>query len=306
MTLAIVLANSDQIIQVSDRRLTWNGELRDEASNKAGHILCNDASILYCFTGLACIGEHQTIKWLQDALYQIAQKGIHDYYSLTDHFSRIATKHFKESHTIQKLPLEGRALSVLFTGYTPDGFIISTLVSNFEYFEGTDCTKTHANVQGDFSIFRIKSCYPRSENENPTYIKAIGQHKFIDTPIKLELQNMLQDRLPAEVIRQKAISLIQKMSNDGKTGGTVGKRINTARLQWNDPISPISGYASDIVENVMPNIDRSDLRSGKPLFQISGVQLSASEPFVFPNVHRNAPCPCGSGKKYRHCHRPPR
>jgi preprotein translocase subunit SecA len=30
--------------------------------------------------------------------------------------------------------------------------------------------------------------------------------------------------------------------------------------------------------------------------------LNADDPSTWGNVPRNAPCPCGSGKKYKHCH----
>jgi preprotein translocase subunit SecA len=30
--------------------------------------------------------------------------------------------------------------------------------------------------------------------------------------------------------------------------------------------------------------------------------LSPNDPSTWGKVARNAPCPCGSGKKYKHCH----
>ena len=38
---------------------------------------------------------------------------------------------------------------------------------------------------------------------------------------------------------------------------------------------------------------------------LSGPRAGAvdpSDPATWRNVSRNAPCPCGSGKKYKHCH----
>ncbi|WP_430739049.1 SEC-C metal-binding domain-containing protein [Sphingomonas paeninsulae] len=34
-----------------------------------------------------------------------------------------------------------------------------------------------------------------------------------------------------------------------------------------------------------------------------GLTIASDGPI--PQVHRNQPCPCGSGKKYRECHRQP-
>ena len=36
--------------------------------------------------------------------------------------------------------------------------------------------------------------------------------------------------------------------------------------------------------------------------QGSGVDVDANDPSTWGRVSRNAPCPCGSGKKYKHCH----
>ena len=34
----------------------------------------------------------------------------------------------------------------------------------------------------------------------------------------------------------------------------------------------------------------------------AGVALDPNDPSTWGKVSRNAPCPCGSGKKYKHCH----
>jgi preprotein translocase subunit SecA len=34
----------------------------------------------------------------------------------------------------------------------------------------------------------------------------------------------------------------------------------------------------------------------------NGASGGGSGPGVDPRTPRNAPCPCGSGKKYKHCH----
>ena len=68
MTFCIVLANEDQIIQATDRRLTSAGKIIDDYANKSCHVICNDASLLVCFTGLARVGDHITSKWLLETI----------------------------------------------------------------------------------------------------------------------------------------------------------------------------------------------------------------------------------------------
>jgi len=40
------------------------------------------------------------------------------------------------------------------------------------------------------------------------------------------------------------------------------------------------------------------LRNGR----LAAAQINPSDPATWGKVQRNAPCPCGSGKKYKHCH----
>jgi preprotein translocase subunit SecA len=34
----------------------------------------------------------------------------------------------------------------------------------------------------------------------------------------------------------------------------------------------------------------------------AGIALDPKDPGTWGKVQRNAPCPCGSGKKFKHCH----
>lgn len=133
MTFAIVAANADQVVQVSDRRLTWNGALGNEAAIKAGHLLCDDASVLYCFTGLAEIGSHSTSFWLMDTL-ALSAKQQPLWRELIEEFAEHASKYFATVPAILALPASHRRLTVMFTGYKSDQSIVSALVSNFQDF----------------------------------------------------------------------------------------------------------------------------------------------------------------------------
>jgi preprotein translocase subunit SecA len=39
-----------------------------------------------------------------------------------------------------------------------------------------------------------------------------------------------------------------------------------------------------------------------PVRRRAAAQIDANNPATWGKVRRNAPCPCGSGKKYKHCH----
>lgn len=297
MTLIVAVANADQIIQVSDRRLTYNTRLVDDAANKAGHAICDDASFLYSFTGLARATKHSTSHWLPEALYDGAQKG-HCFHEIVEAFAEVATQYFESTPDIRGLPAASRRLTVMFTGYRNDGHIVSALISNFQDF--TNCISYPA-ANRVFTSFIESSVVPAEAN--PTMIQVVGQFGAFTNEDESQLRLMLEARAPAEAVRQKAIAIVQDVADRTASSGTVGKRLSTARLNRVDRLAPVVGYSSDVVESGMPLIDQVNLCTGAPKFIIADCQINATSPVVFPRVHRNAPCPCGSGKKYRHCHR---
>jgi preprotein translocase subunit SecA len=47
---------------------------------------------------------------------------------------------------------------------------------------------------------------------------------------------------------------------------------------------------------------RGDAPAGLVLNEATGRYIDPAQPDSWGRVARNAPCPCGSGKKYKHCH----
>lgn len=64
MTLILGLANQQQVILISDRRLSVNGKVVEDESNKAATLNLQDARLAVGFTGLARAGRFQTRRWL--------------------------------------------------------------------------------------------------------------------------------------------------------------------------------------------------------------------------------------------------
>ena len=56
MTLLMSLFGDDYVLLVADRRLTNNGKLIEDESNKAGTAVFEDATLAFAFTGLATSG----------------------------------------------------------------------------------------------------------------------------------------------------------------------------------------------------------------------------------------------------------
>ena len=42
--------------------------------------------------------------------------------------------------------------------------------------------------------------------------------------------------------------------------------------------------------------------AGSPMAAVGPGGAEREDPYADQNINRNAPCPCGSGNKYKHCH----
>jgi preprotein translocase subunit SecA len=71
---------------------------------------------------------------------------------------------------------------------------------------------------------------------------------------------------------------------------------------------PIQQENASLREGRQQKTDMSKMRANKEEIVEKGEDYAANEKDklvpvnVEPKIGRNAPCPCGSGKKYKHCH----
>lgn len=301
MTFILVAANADQVIQVSDRRITGDGGVvLDNAFGKAGHLLCDDASVLYSFTGLATINDFKTSTWLMDT-FLAASKRSARFDELVRYFAELAAIDFRSNRDVISVRPDRRKLTVILSGYNAVGNIVCVLISNYQDFiNGIN----HPIAQTEFTVFFEESAIPR--DQNPTLLQAAGAFNALTDADEQELRLLVERRAPSHAIEDKMAAIVAEISDRHRAGGTVGKRLNIGCLYFLTPHTPHVGYVSDVVEQDLPLLDVVDARSGVPQLLVRDVQFSADHSLVFPRVHRNAPCPCGSGQKYRFCHRAPR
>ena len=71
---------------------------------------------------------------------------------------------------------------------------------------------------------------------------------------------------------------------------------------------PIQQESTNLKEGRQEKTDYSKMRANKEEVDAAGEDYAANEKdklvpvTVAPKIGRNDPCPCGSGKKYKHCH----
>lgn len=116
MTLIIGAGNSEQFIQVSDRRLTANGKVVDDESNKAIIMHCANARLAVGFSGLARTDSFSTREWLLKCL---SVSGPPDYtaQAIVERLRDMATREFSVNPLLCRLPKHLKKLSIMFTGY---------------------------------------------------------------------------------------------------------------------------------------------------------------------------------------------
>jgi hypothetical protein len=309
MTLILSLCNRDQVILVSDRRLTWNTQLVDDETNKAGVLLCRNARLAFGFTGLARYDQFDTRLWLLDALFK---SGPPDYsaQAIIERIRDRASQTFSEDPALRNVPPRHKRLSIMFSGYLTHheppliGYAIVTNYQNFESMR--DDTEAWDRFNATFWGER------QPLDDAIASVQRIGSWRAMTPNDIAQLRALLESRKPEQAIAGKAVELVREMADRPAAQGTIGKQISVIYIPSNlsEPVK--SGYYSKITsyEDYMADLivalgdEHStafrDFKTSK--LDKSGIPTA----IVIPKVRGNQPCPCGGGKKYKFCHgRPP-
>lgn len=296
MTFALALANDDYVIQISDRRLTSNGFLKDDESNKAGFLICDDARLAFAFSGLAEYGQFKTRRWLLDTLAKVAPPD-HSAREFLERFSASATDYFRTSPLLEKVPQFHKRLSIMFTGFSNDGRILNCIVTNFQNPDSGVDLPSAADAFTLYPKISNRSSYPKL-----SFVQRIGCWQAMTNDDERVLRELLLEGRPREAVMNKAVEVVRQMADRPAAGGTIGKQISSVCL-IPESLWPISGYHTGTQTDSVYLVDQVDLRKESSRLIISDLRMQApGEVVSVQKVGRNYPCPCRSGKKYKHCH----
>jgi hypothetical protein len=302
MTLILTLGNADQVIQISDRRLSWNGNLVDDESSKAGLLRCPNARLAFGFTGLTRYGAFNTRAWLLETL---AGSGPPDYWAtnILDRLRLRATETFRAHPDLVNSPSTERRLSILFSGYLDQlqppllGYALLTNYQNYE------TGKDDLEAWDQFATYYWEE--PRPLAVEITMVQRIGTWRAMKRGDEVELRNLLGARKPADAIVGKAVELIHKMAARPIAANAIGKQLSVLILSRDHPQQVESRYYTSVNQNISYMHDQVLLYpAGSFLSRDMSIRkVGGSEaPFIVPKVGRNDRCPCKSGKKYKNCH----
>ena len=98
---------------------------------------------------------------------------------------------------------------------------------------------------------------------------------------------------PINEYKQEAFGLFEKMLDTIREDVT--RILTTSELRMPEPAAP---ELPELPEFLTGHFDPFD----GDVIQVEGNRESAGDPYAGMGLSRNAACPCGSGKKYKHCH----
>jgi hypothetical protein len=300
MTLSIALLNPRESIFVTDRRFVEEGGLvRTEEGSKLAVFICPDARVAVTYTGLAAVGKFTTHQWLLQSLVEAAKPDL----QIRPTMDRLA---IIASRDIAKLglPKVSSRLSITFCGYNnepPPPLACICRITNFENDDGTSVPE----AREEFSVTCLRQ--RRDACANFAQAWAFGMARAIPRGDLLALENLMTECKPAHAVLEKAVEIIRSAAASRLSGGLIGQQCLSVIVPADPGRSVLSRYHPNEAkfETFMPSIINA--MSLRTLGWVGDLQLKAvsvkptTPPLAFPRVGRNQPCPCGRGKKYKHC-----
>lgn len=127
-------------------------------------------------------------------------------------------------------------------------------------------------------------------------LRAIGQRDPLNE-YKTEAFGMFQNML--EDLRESVTQTLSLVELDLEMGTLDFSMLDKTE---SDPSTYTEGRADPAMAGANPAQDMQDQQKQEPFRHSSTQAFDKNNPETWGKVARNALCPCGSGKKYKHCH----
>src|ERR1035437_799453 len=306
MTLVVALGCPQYVLQLADRRLTAGQSVVSDESPKALVLLCDNARCVVGFSGIARVGVFETSKWLVERWLEAARAD-GTIGGVLGRLHPLASSAFRNDKPLRSLHPRDKRLSLLITGflYTETSpLCIQALVTNFQ---DVHTGRDSPEAWDAFQLFKTEEIHPRPERF--TLVQRIGNWTACQPDDFDALRGMLDERKPPEAVVAKAEIVLRSIAARPAAQGTIGSQIDALVLPSSLNELPRSVYLSGKTTAAAYSPGVVDLRKGGTRIGMLEVEWTAqsaegsSVVMATSRVHRNAPCPCGSGKRYRDCHR---
>lgn len=293
MTLIFLIASQSEVLLVSDRRVSWRAIPTDEEYNKTGIVEGTQWAALYAFTGLVRHNHYDLKTFIADTLHSVAQGSTMHQCGMA--LTSALNQKFANNAYLRRTAVEDRAVTVAFCGFDETSYPFVMCVSNCETV-GSDPGPVKDQFACDYLALR-----PNSSAASMTAV--FGNRTSISDGALQGLNALLLDGRPVQALRDKAVELIRIAAEDARSGNTIGRSIMCSTLPlFAAPFGPqpTSIYLSpdDRPSVYMPTrVKHTDFGN----FSIKDPELHTNGIATRGKTPRNAPCPCGSGRKFKHC-----
>lgn len=122
------------------------------------------------------------------------------------------------------------------------------------------------------------------------------------------LHVLVHDRKPARAIVGKAVDLLREVATSPASKGMISEQCTSIVLPSDPGADAAFEYHAGAVTEILGGVAYVEATGGSRgtwILKPEAVRFrdSAGAPILtVPKVGRNQPCPCGTGKKYKHCH----
>ena len=294
MTLILAAMNRHFVVQVTDRRLTSGKKVVDEEHEKCFSLTLPGFRLSVAFTGLATVAKHTTKIWLMEQLGELA-RSTQEPIALLNALAEKLTERFSTLPAIRSLQASQKVLTISIVGF------------NLSRIPPVGVAAEVSNSPAPGEPFRVRFMSLRDDApEDWTWVGVFGSGGLAARGFEDRIRERIEVGAPAWGVRDMLEAMVRRSADDPRSAETVGKQLDSIILH-SDASKPIEGGGSTMVNQTTARMPSTVLINpdGSALlvtdFQIEDMSDEPSA-MVVPKVHRNAPCPCKSGERYKNCH----
>lgn len=294
MTLIIAVCKEDKAILVADRRLTADGKLIDDESNKGFLLQTVDGKFVVAFTGLARANGFETIDWL---LLELLKCGPPDYMAgpILERITSSLNDAFTNDGRLRHVPKHTLYLEIVIVGYLyhadPPLLAFAKIWNQ--------------SADGSIGDFKLTCFNEQRPHDGPNaWASMHGAKRGISDHDRSLICDLVTRRISTRKLRASLFDRIRIIAQRPNSISLIGEQLDSITIPRDPSLPATVGSSTSVVQSVLKNPPILNLQPNDG-WAVKDLQFHTGPdgpPLSIPRVSGNASCPCNSGKKYRDCH----